>query len=60
LFWRWKSKPAGRPALPKNLRKLIRKMAAEKSHLGRGAYRQRVEIEAGNPGFPSHSAEVSG
>ena len=26
LFWRWKSHP-GRPALPKNLRSLIRRMA---------------------------------
>ena len=29
LFWRWKSKPPGRPCLPKNLRQLIRQMAAE-------------------------------
>jgi len=29
LFWRWKSKPAGRPRLPKNLRELIRQMAAD-------------------------------
>jgi transposase InsO family protein len=28
LFWRWKSHP-GRPALPKNLRSLIRRMALE-------------------------------
>jgi transposase InsO family protein len=28
LFWRWKSKP-GRPALPKDLRALIRRMALE-------------------------------
>jgi putative transposase len=27
LFWRWKSKPAGRPRLPKDLRQLIREMA---------------------------------
>ena len=24
LFWRWKSRPVGRPAVPKNLRALIR------------------------------------
>src|SRR5499425_2802883 len=24
LFWRWKSKPSGRPGLPRNLRQLIR------------------------------------
>jgi putative transposase len=29
LFWRWKSKSRGRPCLPKNLRRLIRQMAAE-------------------------------
>jgi hypothetical protein len=29
LFWRWKSKPMGRHGLPKNLRQLIRQMAAE-------------------------------
>jgi len=29
LFWRWKSKPAGRPSLPRGLQQLIRKMAAE-------------------------------
>jgi putative transposase len=29
LFWRWKSKPVGRPAVPQNLQELIRKMAGE-------------------------------
>jgi hypothetical protein len=29
MFWRWKSKPPGRPCLPKNLRQLIRQMAAK-------------------------------
>jgi hypothetical protein len=29
LFWRWKSRPKGRPTLPRNLRELIRKMAAD-------------------------------
>jgi len=28
-FWRLKSKPTGRPPLPKDLRRLIRKLAAE-------------------------------
>ena len=28
LFWRWKSKPRGRPKLPAKLRELIREMAA--------------------------------
>jgi putative transposase len=29
LLWRWKSRPPGRPRLPKDLRRLIRGMAAE-------------------------------
>src|SRR6478672_4244325 len=29
LFWRWKSKPRGRPRLPAGLQKLIRTMAAD-------------------------------
>jgi hypothetical protein len=28
-FWRWKSRPVGRPAVPVELRRLIRRMAAE-------------------------------
>lgn len=28
-FWRWKSRKRGRPALPKNLRELVRQMARE-------------------------------
>jgi hypothetical protein len=34
LFWRWKSRPSGRPALPKNIRALIRKMDREKPTWG--------------------------
>lgn len=29
LRWRWKSRPVGRPRIPKDLRRLIREMAAE-------------------------------
>ena len=29
VFWRWKSRPSGRPALPKNIRILIREMDRE-------------------------------
>src|SRR5215831_2990009 len=29
LLWRWKSRPLGRPRIPKDLRRLIREMAAE-------------------------------
>jgi hypothetical protein len=34
LFWRWKSRPRGRPRLPCNLRELIRRMAAESTIWG--------------------------
>jgi hypothetical protein len=34
LFWRWKSRPAGRPRLPKDLRRLIQEMAAENPSWG--------------------------
>ena len=34
LFWRWKSKPTGRPRLPKDLRELIRRMAAQNPSWG--------------------------
>ena len=29
LLWRWKSRPIGRPRIPKDLRRLIAEMAAE-------------------------------
>jgi hypothetical protein len=29
LFWRWKSRPVGRPRLPKDIQALIRQMATE-------------------------------
>ena len=34
LFWRWKSEPTGRPQLPKELRQLIRQMAADNATWG--------------------------
>ena len=34
LFWRWKSKPTGRPRWPKDLRRLIRERASENATWG--------------------------
>ena len=34
LFWRWKSRPKGRPTLPQKLKKLIAEMAVANIHLG--------------------------
>src|SRR5262245_47627442 len=40
LFWRWKSKPMGRPRLPRDLRRLMREMAAENATWGRSEERR--------------------
>src|SRR5262249_14312184 len=57
LLWRWKSRPPGRPGIPKDLQRLIREMA-EKSDLGRGTDRKRVEAEAEHSGLPTHRRQV--
>jgi putative transposase len=56
LFWRWQSKPTGRPLLPKNLQLLIREMGVENPTWGEE--RQRVTAKTGDPGFASHGGEV--
>jgi putative transposase len=47
LFWRWKSKPVGRPALPKNLQELIRKMAAENPTWGEEHIANELKLKLG-------------
>jgi hypothetical protein len=47
LFWRWKSKPAGRPAVPKNLQELIRKMAAENPTWGEEHIANELKLKLG-------------
>ena len=47
LFWRWKSKPVGRPALPKNLQELIRKMAAENPTWGEERIANELKLKLG-------------
>src|SRR5215467_3411500 len=47
LFWRWKSKPTGRPRLPKDLRELIRKMAAENPIWGEERIANEVKMKLG-------------
>jgi len=46
LFWRWKSKP-GRPALPKDLRALIRRMALENPTWGQGRIANELLLKLG-------------
>src|SRR5499427_7703944 len=47
LFWRWKSKPTGRPGLPKNLRQLIRRIAAESVTWGEERIANELQLKLG-------------
>src|SRR5215468_8292270 len=53
-FWRWKSKPMGRPRLPRDLRRLIREMAAENATWGeeRIANELKLKLESGSHPAP--------
>jgi len=47
LFWRWKSRPTGRPRLLKPLRKLIREMAAENPTWGEERIANELKLKLG-------------
>jgi transposase InsO family protein len=47
LFWRWKSKPSGRPPLPANLRLLIRAMAADNISWGEERIANELKLKLG-------------
>ena len=47
LFWRWKSKPTGRPRLPKDLLELIRRMAAKNSSCGQERIANELKLKLG-------------
>jgi putative transposase len=47
LFWRWKSKSTGRPRLPKDLRQLIREMAAENPTWGEERIANELKLKLG-------------
>jgi hypothetical protein len=47
LFWRWKSKPTGRPALARNLQELIRKMAGENPTWGEEHTANELKLKLG-------------
>ena len=47
LFWRWKSRPTGRPRLPRDLRHLIRKMAAENPTWGEERIANELKLKLG-------------
>src|SRR5687768_13049687 len=47
LFWRWKSKPTGRPRLPNDLRQLIRQMAVENMLWGEERIANELKLKLG-------------
>jgi putative transposase len=47
LFWRWKSKPTGRPRLPKDLRQLIQEMAAQNATWGEERIANELKLKLG-------------
>jgi putative transposase len=47
LFWRWKSRPVGRPPLPKDLQVLIRRMAAENPGWGEERIANELKLKLG-------------
>ena len=47
LFWRWKSRPSGRPALPRNIRTLIRQMDRENPTWGEERIADELMVKLG-------------
>ena len=47
LFWRWQSRPTGRPHLPKDLRQLIREMAAGNATWGEERIANELKLKLG-------------
>jgi putative transposase len=47
MFWRWKSRKPGRPALPKNLRELVRRMARENPTWGEERIADELSLKLG-------------
>ena len=47
LFWRWKSKPTGRPRLAKEIRRLIREMAVENTTWGEERIADELQLKLG-------------
>src|SRR5215471_1967542 len=58
LLWRWKSRPVGRPRLPKRLAPTRPRDGRRESDLGRGAHCQRTEAQAEHSGLPAHRRQV--
>jgi hypothetical protein len=58
LLWRWKSRPIGRPRIPKDLRQVILTMARDNPTWGSSPHRGGTSPETRNPSVPPHRSEV--
>jgi hypothetical protein len=58
LFWRWKSRPQGRPRVPADLRQLIAEMAVANRTLGRRADCVRAARETRDSCPTAHRAAI--
>jgi putative transposase len=47
IFWRWRSRKRGRPALPKNIRELVRQMACENPTWGEERIANELSLKLG-------------
>jgi hypothetical protein len=47
LFWRWKSRPVGRPRLPNDIQALIQQMARENPTWGEGHIANELKLKLG-------------
>ena len=59
LFWRWKSKPIGRPRLAQDLRQLIRQMGAQNPTWGEERIANELKLKLGIRVSPRTVREVS-
>src|SRR5215472_2137601 len=58
LFWRWKSRPVGRPQISKDLRTTHPRDGRRESDLGRGTHGQRTDAQADHSGLPARRRQV--
>jgi hypothetical protein len=58
VFWRWKSRRRGRPAISPDVQRLIATMGGGQSDVGRGTHRERAPTEAGHPTVAAHGAAI--
>jgi len=58
LLWRWKSRPLGRPQIPRDLRRLLREMAAENPTWGEQRIANELNLKLTISGLSAHRRPV--